>query len=927
MGKPPPIDEIFHQALQFADAASREEYLRKACGDDRELRGEVDGLLAAVPQMSDFLNPRPMGTENDASLPSNDDNLVGQEIGPYKLLQLLGEGGMGVVYLAEQEQPVRRRVALKVIRSGLNSTRIVARFEQERLALGLMDHPNIARVLDAGTTLSGLPFFAMELAEGIPITRYCDQERLSLLQRLKLFVPVCRAVQHAHQKGIVHRDLKPSNVIVAVYDGQPVPKIIDFGVAKAIGNPLIERVATTEHGQIIGTMEYMAPEQTESSSLDVDTRADIYSLGVLLYELLTGSPPFTAKELREAGLGEMLRIIKEVEPSKPSTKITSAEDLPRVAANRQIEPWRLARQVAGELDWITMKCLEKDRNRRYATAYGLARDLERFLADEPVQAVPPTVGYRLIKFARRHRIPVIAAGLILLSLLAGIIGTTWGLVDARAARIRESQSRAREKERADAETAERKRAEAAEAESEAIINFLRSDLIGQAGSPAQARRNFTPNPNLTIREALDRAAAAVGEQFDDRPELEAAIRKTIGESYSQLGLFDKAIEQLQKAMEIDERQRGPDHSITLDAKDSLAQAFRGATRYADAIQLLEENVASRSQSLGSDALATWITRDVLAITYRDAGRNTEALELLEQVRDAEIRLVGEEHPTTLVTLHNLASMYLVAGKINEAIPALEQVLASKTELFGREHPETLPALQNLAAAYWKAKQLDKSVPRFEELVAIYAKVYGEGHPLTIAANANLGVNYRDAGRSTEAIALLQQAYDAGRGQPGLGWIGPELLIAFERAERFDDAAALAKQMLAESRKTVPPDGLELASLLAKAGTSLLRVKAWADAESALRECLTIRQREQPAEWRTHNTKALLGEALLGQARYAEAEPLLLEGRAGILELQDKAPKGLENRVAETARKLAELYRGWEKPDEAAKWQALLESGN
>ncbi len=404
------IDAIFLEAAELADDEARRKFLDEACGSDSDLKARVERLLAAVPRIGSFMEVpafQPSTTPADELLPIVD--LTGQAIGPYKLLQKLGEGGMGVVYMAEQEHPVRRRVAIKVIRAGMDSSIIAARFEQERVALAMMDHPHIARVLDAGTTSDGRPYFAMELVMGIPITEYCDQQHLSIKARLELFIPVCRAVQHAHQKGIIHRDLKPSNVIVGLYDGQPIPKVIDFGVAKAVGIKLIDRTMFTEMGQIVGTLEYMAPEQAELNNLDVDTRADIYSLGALLYELLTGSTPFTAQQLRSAGLSEMLRVIKDSDPARPSTRISTVVDLPRVAANRRIDPTRLASAIRGELDWITLKCLEKDRGRRYDSVVGLANDLERYLADEPVLACPPSASYRFRKMVRRNRRWIVVA--------------------------------------------------------------------------------------------------------------------------------------------------------------------------------------------------------------------------------------------------------------------------------------------------------------------------------------------------------------------------------------------------------------------------------------------------------------------------------------------------------------------------------------
>ena len=358
--------------------------------------------------------------------------------GRYRLLEEIGAGGMGTVWKAEQTQPVRRMVALKLIKAGMDSRTVLSRFEAERQALALMEHPNIARVLDGGTTESGRPFFVMEYVKGVPFTRYCDDARLTIAQRLALFVPVCQAVQHAHTKGVIHRDLKPSNILVCLYDGQPVPKVIDFGLAKAIEQPLTERTLHTAHGVLVGTPLYMSPEQAEFNNLDVDARTDIYALGVILYELLTGTTPLERQRFQEAAWHELLRLIKEEEPPRPSARLSDSESLPSLAAQRQLEPVRLTRLVRGELDWIVMKCLEKDRSRRYETANGLARDVERYLADESVEACPPSAGYRLRKFVRRHRGPVLAAAIIFLLLVGGIVGTTWGLIRADRARKAEA---------------------------------------------------------------------------------------------------------------------------------------------------------------------------------------------------------------------------------------------------------------------------------------------------------------------------------------------------------------------------------------------------------------------------------------------------------------------------------------------------------
>lgn len=430
------IESVFFAALEMTTPEERCAFLDRECGSNAELRREVERLLRFQPQVGDFLERPTLGMGAAATELAGGES-VGTEVGPYRLVQPIGEGGFGVVFLAEQTHPVQRRVAVKVLRPGMDSSQVIARFEAERQALALMDHPNIARVLDAGKTDRGRPYFVMELVRGVSITQFCDEHRLTPRQRLELFVPVCQAVQHAHQKGIIHRDLKPSNVLIAVYDGKPLPKVIDFGVAKATGSRLTERTLITDFGAVIGTLEYMSPEQAELDQLDVDTRSDIYSLGVILYELLTGTTPLERRRLKGPPLLTLLRLIREEEPPAPSTRLSSTDDLTTIAGRRGLEPRKLPGLVRGELDWIVMKALEKDRDRRYETATALAQDLERYLRDEPVQAGPPSAAYRLRKFARRNQRTLITAGvlgLVLLAAVGAVAGTIGWVVRDREAR-------------------------------------------------------------------------------------------------------------------------------------------------------------------------------------------------------------------------------------------------------------------------------------------------------------------------------------------------------------------------------------------------------------------------------------------------------------------------------------------------------------
>jgi WD40 repeat protein/serine/threonine protein kinase len=430
--------EIFFVALEKNSPDELASFLDEVCGENKEQRSRVEQLIHAHQKAGNFLGGRHSSQSSDRSAAEE----PGSRIGPYKLLQQIGEGGFGIVFMAEQKTPVQRRVALKIVKPGMDSRQVLARFEAERQALAMMDHPNVAKVLDAGATETGRPYFVMDLVKGIPITQFCDEHQLAPRERLKLFLPVCHAVQHAHQKGIIHRDIKPNNILIAEYDEQAIPKVIDFGVAKAMGPSLTEKTLFTEFGQLVGTVDYMSPEQAKLNQLDIDTRSDIYSLGVLLYELLTGSTPFDRHRLRSVAFDEMLRIIREEDPPKPSTRLSTSVTLPSLAAQRRVEPSRLSSLLCGELDWIVMKCLEKDRSRRYESASSLAADIDAYLTDKPVQACPPTAAYQVERFFRRNRTALGTAALVTASLVIGIVVITWQAVRATNA---ETQARVNER--------------------------------------------------------------------------------------------------------------------------------------------------------------------------------------------------------------------------------------------------------------------------------------------------------------------------------------------------------------------------------------------------------------------------------------------------------------------------------------------------
>jgi serine/threonine protein kinase len=735
----PDAKAIFLEALDCKGADELRRFLDHACGTDAALRTRVEELLRAHRDAGAFLG----GAEKqDATCDQPIAHGPGTVIGPYKLLEQIGEGGFGVVFMAEQTQPVRRKVALKVLKPGMDTRQVVARFEAERQALALMDHPNIAHVFDGGETAAGRPYFVMELVRGLPITDFCDDDHLPVRQRLELFVSVCQAVQHAHQKGIIHRDLKPSNILVTLHDGTPVVKVIDFGIAKALGQQLTDKTLFTNFAQLMGSPMYMSPEQTQLSGLDMDTRTDIYALGVLLYELLTGTTPFDAERLRTAAYDEVRRIIQEEEPPKPSTRLsTLGQATATVSANRRTDPKRLRQLFRGEIDWIVMKALEKDRNRRYETASAFAADVQRYLDDEPVLACPPSAGYRLRNFVRRNKGPVLAASLVALALISGITGTTLGMLHAEAAR--------QDAVRAQQEAQER------EAETRAVLDFVEKKILaaarpkGQEGGLGQ----------VTLREAIESALPHVASSFAREPLIEARVRVTLGLSSYYLGDSKTAAEQFQAAHTIYAKQYGPDHADTLQSAHRLAVAYFGLGRHAEALALNEETLARRKAKLGPDHPDTINSMQNLAISYYKLGRYAEAVRLYEDTLALlKANPDADEHTAqaTLLCTSNLALGYKALGRHDDALRLREAALALMKAKLGPHHPHTLWSMGMLADSWDEAGRHADAAKLHEEALALQKASLRPDHPETLHGMNRLATSYTALGRHAEALKLREE---------------------------------------------------------------------------------------------------------------------------------------------------------------------------
>jgi serine/threonine protein kinase/Tfp pilus assembly protein PilF len=663
---------------------------------------------------------------------------AGDRIAHYHILQKVGEGGMGEVYLAEQRRPVRRQVALKLIKWGMDSKAVVARFESERQALALMNHPNIARVFDAGATEQGRPYFAMEYVKGLPILEYCDTQRVPLVERLELFLQICDGVQHAHQKGVIHRDLKPSNVLVTIQDGKPVPKIIDFGVAKATEHRLTDQSVFTEMGQLVGTLEYMSPEQAEMTGLDIDTRSDIYSLGVVLYELLTGALPFASDTLRAAGLFEIRRRIREDEPPLPSVKLANlGPGAEAVAKQRRTDATTLGRQIHGDLDWITAKALEKDRVRRYASASELQEDIRRHLRNEPVHASPPSTAYRVGKFVKRHRAGVYAATLVVLAMIAGTALALASRVQAlRAERL------AREAERvaiAEAETATR------------VSTFL--EELFRVSDPSAARER-----PVTARELLDKGATKIQNELQGQPVVQARMMGTMGRVYHSLGLYEQAEPLLESAVRIRREVHGNDHADVAESLDDLGWLRQSQGRYEEAVGLHQHALHVREAVFGPTHEETARSVYRLATAHARKGDYDRARPLYRRA----IAIFENDSPDERFLswcLQDLAITHTYSGELAEARPLFERALALKERIFGPDHADVARTLTGLGYNLVLTGEYATARALLDRARSINERTLGPDHPDSANTVHSMGELLRATGDLPRAREVLTRALE------------------------------------------------------------------------------------------------------------------------------------------------------------------------
>jgi eukaryotic-like serine/threonine-protein kinase len=881
------------------------------------------------------------GSAKDAGEP------VPVRIGRYRILRLLGEGAMGAVYEAEQDLP-HRTVALKLIRAGYARAEMLRRFENEAQALGRLQHPGIAQIYEAGRE-GNQPYFAMELVHGETLLAYCEHRKLSTRQRLELVAKICDAVQHAHQRGLIHRDLKPANILVEE-SGQP--RILDFGVARLTDSDA-QATRETNIGQLVGTLAYMSPEQVLGDPEEIDTRSDVYALGVILYELLAGQGPYVLGPQ----LPEVVRTIREEEPTSLSS---------------------VNRTYRGDIETIVGKALEKDKTRRYASAAELAADIRHYLGDEPITAHPPSTTYQLQKFARRNKALVTGVAAVFVVLVAGVVASTWEAVKARRAEAQAKQQ---------------------SAIAQAVNDFLQNDLLGQASAYNQSK----PDPNITVRTVLDQAAQRIQGKFDKQPEVEAAIRNTIGTTYTDLGLYPEAAKQLEAAVDLRRRVLGREHPETLRSMNDLTLVYMDeGSKFPQAEALDNQILESRRRVLGPEHPDTLTSMNNLALVYFQEGKYPEAEALHSQTLEIRRRVLGPEHPDTLTSMNNLANVYYheaknaqaevlhsqtleirrrvlgpenpntlrsmndVAidyadgGKFAQAETLFSQILEIDRRALGPKHPETLRSMSNLAntyeydGKYAQAEALDKQLLENEperldatktlatvyddegkyaqaealliRAVEIGRRVFGAEHPQTLGSMIHLAAVHGEEGKYAQAEALFNRTLDTMRRVLGAEHVGTLEAISglaslYQREGKYALAANNAEQALTGLRHALGSEAPDrIAAEADDLALAYVSEGKFAQSEPLAREALEAQKNVQPDDWQRYRAASVLGASLAGEKKYAEAEPLLLEGYQGQLARKDRMAAPDQYHLKLAHQWLIQLYRAWGKPDKAAEWK-------
>ena len=852
------LKELLHRAMQLTPE-QRHLFVNEACAGDAALQVELQSLLAVNEQVPlDFLKASPLA-DDGVCAPKDEIDSAMLECGQifaqrYKLIRMLGEGGMGQVWLAEQNAPVRRQVALKLIKAGMYDATVVQRFRSERQSLAIMDHPAIAKVFDAGATPLGQPYFVMEYVPGLPITEYCDQHKLTIAQRLQLFIQACEGVQHAHQKAIIHRDLKPANILVIEVDGRPTPRIIDFGLAKGIGHESSEQNAFTRFGLFLGTPGYMSPEHVDPTVNDVDTRSDVYSLGVVLYVLLTGLQPFGTNRADQP-VHELLRKLREEDPPSPSTKVsTDRETLATTAQARGTEPPQLVSLLRGDLDWIAMKALERDRARRYGTPLELAADLQRYLDHEPILARPASAGYRIRKYVRRHRVAVgVSAGLLLLL-------TAFSLLQALELR-RTTQERDR---------ANQERDRAAR-----VTDFMTG--MFKVADPSEARGN-----SVTAREILDKASKEMANSLSRDPEVQSQMMYVMASTYLNLGLYARAEELAKSALDARLRLFGPNDRKTLQSRTQLGSILYREGHYPESEKQTREAMLTERRELGPEDPLTLETMAHDAINQLEQGHYEDGEKQLSQVLDADTRVLGRENSQTLNAMFDLATALWLQSRNAEAEVQYRELLNIERRVLGPDHPEALRALANLAMVLHAQGRWAEAEPLYREVVSTEQRIVGADNPQVTFAMANLAALLAIQGRLAEGEKIYREVLairlkSVGPENPGTLLAQEDVADLLLKQGRNQEAEQMQRDTLAVQLRVLGPQHPNTLLSQAHLAGILIAKKKYTEAEKISRESFQVELSALgPQNPVTLNTMRKLGRAMAYTDRYPEARKLFLD---------------------------------------------------